>query len=470
MEPTQKTSQFIPARLSLWDTTSIIVGIIIGVGIFKTPSLICQNVAGPWQALGVWVLGGFLSLLGALTFAELASTYPRSGGDYVYLTRAYGSWVGFLFAWAQLAVIRTGGSIASVAFIFGDYAERIQPLGPGSGTIYAILAIVGLSLINIWGVNPGKRVQNTLTVAKVVGLGGIVLAGCFWASPVLAEIPKGASAEASFGMAMVFVLFAYDGWNEAVYVASEVQERRRNLPLALFWGTAGVMVIYLLVNLAYLQGLGFEGVRSSKVVAATLLETVMGDRGARLMSVLVMISALGSINGTIFAGSRIYAEMGRDHILFSPLGRWSPSWGTPVMALLIQAAISIGLAVVLGIWAGAGNADNFESAMAFTTPVFWSFFLLATLSLFVLRCKEPDAERPFRVPGYPVVPAVFAGLCAYMLRASILYAPDKALLGLVVVLAGLPLYFLSRRLGDKKTGTIEMKHPQLNEKGDPWNE
>jgi amino acid transporter len=390
-------------------------------------------------------------LCGALSFAELASSYPRSGGDYVYLTRAYGSWVGFLFAWAQLAVIRTGGSIAGVAFVFGDYARTLRDLGHLSGILYAALAIAVLTLINAWGVKPGKRVQNALTTAKVLGLAGIVLAGFCWSGSTAAVTTPAPPGLSSFAMAMVFVLFTYDGWNEAVYVTAEVQQRRRNLPLALILGTAAVTVIYLLVNAAYLAGLGFDRVRASSVVAADVLELALGEKGARVMSVLVMVSALGSINGTIFTGARIYAEMGTDHAVFSPLARWSGRWGTPVVSLLIQATISIGLVVGLGAW--SKDSGHFEAVMEFTTPVFWLFFLLAGLSLFVLRVKDRDIERPFRVPGFPLVPLIFCGACAYMLYGSITYNRNKALLGLGIVLAGLPLYFLSGRLRERAAPT-----------------
>jgi len=261
MTDRSSVTSLLQARLSLWDTVSIIVGIIVGVGIFSAPTAVFHNVAGPWAVLGVWALGGLLSLIGALCFAELASTYPRTGGEYLYLTRAYGAPVGFFFAWAQLTVIRTGGSIAAVAYFFGDSATRLWHLGPVASSLLAAAAILLLSCINVLGTAPGKRTQNILTVAKVLGLGGIVLAGFLCAGPHDPVQPVAASSEASFALAMIFVLYTYAGWNEAVYVCREVQDGRRNVPLALIVGTLAVTLIYLLVNAAYLAGLGFTAAR-----------------------------------------------------------------------------------------------------------------------------------------------------------------------------------------------------------------
>jgi amino acid transporter len=430
--------------LGLWDVTCLIVGIIVGAGIFYTPVAVLQNVSGPEAALGIWLLGGVLSLIGALCFAELASTYPRSGGEYVYLSRAYGRWVGFFFAWAQLAVIRTGGSIAAVAYVFADYARSFWDLGPGSAIIYAAGAIAVLTLINILGVNPSKRTQNVLTVSKVLGLGGIVLAGFFWAQPRPVEgAAMAAPTAGSLFLALLAVLYTYDGWNEAAYVAGEVRDRRRNLPRALMLGTAAVMVIYLLVNAAFLVGLGFDRARTSQAIAADVLAGPLGEFGGRAMSLLVMISVLGAIHGVIFASSRIYPELGADHRIFAPLAQWSSRLGTPVVSLLVQAAISI--ALVVGVGLTAQGQSGFVILLKYTSGVFLLFFLMTGISLFVLRWKDPGAERPYRVPWYPVLPLIFCGCCTLMLVGSVVDAPRQSLSGLGILLAGVPLYLLSRR-------------------------
>lgn len=435
----------IPAPLGLWDTVSIIVGIIIGVGIFSAPGKVFRSVSGPWETLGVWALGGVLSLIGALCFAELASAYPRSGGEYLYLTRAFGSGVGFLFAWAQLAVIRTGGSIAAVAYVFGDNAALLWPSGPGSAGVFAALAIAVLSIINVLGANPGKYTQNLLTIAKVAGLGAIILAGLVAAPAPATVAPKPVATVPSFALAMIFVLYTYDGWNEAVYVTSEVRDWRRNLPLALILGTVAVTIIYLLFNIACLLGLGFEAVQASPAVHADVIKLVLGERGAQGIIVLVMVSALGAVNGTIFTAARLYAALGSDHRLFAPLGWWNRRLQTPMCALLVQAAISIGMVLVVQSW--WRGQDGFEALVDCTAPVFWLFFLLTGVSLFVLRQKDAGIERPFRVPLYPLLPLIFCGWCAYMLYGSVRYAREQALVGIGILLVGLPLYLISRSLG-----------------------
>ncbi|HEV3263000.1 MAG TPA: amino acid permease [Gemmataceae bacterium] len=448
------------AQLSLWDATSIVVGVVIGVGIYESPPLIFQQLSGPWEAMGAWVLGGLLSLIGALCFAELASTYPRSGGEYVYLTRAYGSWVGFFFAWAQLTVIRTGGGIALLAYVFADYAATLHDFGPAGGAgmtvAYATLAILVLTSLNVLGLNPGKRTQNILTVAKVLGVLGVVLAGFLWAGARPETVRQTAAEPGSFALAMIFVLYAYDGWNEAVYVATEVQDRRRNLPLALLLGTGAITIIYLLINAAYLAGLSFPAAQSSGAIAADVLALPLGDWGARAMSVLVMVSALGALNGMILTGSRIYPELGADHPAFAPLARWSPRLGTPVCSLVIQAAVSIAMVAAVGTW--WQERRGFEALVRCTAPVFWFFFLLTGVALFVLRLRDRGLERPFRVPLYPWLPLIFCGWSGYMLYGSIRYAGKQGWVGIAILLAGLPVYLLSR-LWDSRAVAREGEAP-----------
>jgi amino acid transporter len=434
-----------PAPLGLWDTVSIIVGIIIGVGIYEAPDAVFAYASAPWQVAAVWLLGGVLSLLGALCFAELASTYPRSGGEYVYLSRAYGPAVGFLFAWAQLAIIRPGGGIAMPAYIFAKAARHLWDLGPWQSVGVAVLAIALLTFVNILGATPGKRTQNLFTLAKVASLAGIVGAGFFLSRPASVEgLPVRGRGDSFVGM-MIAVLYAYDGWNEAAYVSAEVRQQRRNLPLALLVGTVAVTLIYLLVNMAYIAGFGFDTARTHQVGAEGILKETLGPAGGRVMNVLVMVSVLGALTGMIFTGSRIFSELGADHRLFAPLGWWNPRLGTPVCSLLVQAFISIGM--VVGVAAYWQSKDGFDALLKCTAPVFWLFFLLTGTSLFVLRYKEPEVHRPFRVPLYPVVPLLFCGWSGFMLFGSLRELPSEAIVGVAVLLAGLPLYLISRSLG-----------------------
>jgi basic amino acid/polyamine antiporter, APA family len=457
-----------PAPLGLWDAVSIIVGIVVGVGIYETPPLILKNVSGPWMALGVWTVAGLLSLIGALCYAELATTYPRAGGDYVYLSRAYGPWAGFLFGWAQLAVVLSG-SIGMLAYVFADYAVKLWELERGTGFAFAALAVVALTLLNLLGVVFGKRTQNVLTAAKVLGLGGILVAGFFWAQPV--ETTK--LAEADFDavkFALVLVFVTYGGWNDAAYVAAEVRDRSRNVPRALILGTMGVTVIYLLVNGAYLRGLGFAGARQAEAVAADVLKLPLGQFGFKAMCLLVMISALGGVNGLIFSGSRVYSMLGTDHPIFAWLGRWRTKTGSPGGAMVTQAVIALILIAVVGTSPGRAAVDGllnqmgleaatweghggFETLLKCTAPVFWLFFLMTGLSLFILRFKDRGRERPFSVPLFPVVPFIFCCTCAYMIYSGIGYAGKLGLVGGGLLVVGLPLYALSRWMAGSKAST-----------------
>ncbi len=458
-DPNQSTDSP-PAHLGLGDAVSIIVGIVVGVSIFRASPLVFQNVSGPWMGLGAWALGGVLSFIGALCYAELATTYPRIGGDYVYLSRAYGRWVGFLFGWAQLAVILTG-SIGAMAYAFADYAVPLFDLAPRWTAWLAVGAVTVLTLLNLCGVLFGKTTQNVLTVAKVLGLLGMTVAGLVWGSGSW-EAREPISGP-GFGLAMVFVLYAYGGWNDAAFVAAEVRDRERNLPLALLLGITGITLIYLLINVAYLRGLGFEGLRGSSAPAADVLQNGVGPWGAKAISVLVMVSALGAINGLIFTGARVYAALGADHRVFALLGRWNMRLDVPAWALVTQGVITLALIMAVGTDAGRSAVDaalggaglqglpwdkyfgGFDTLVAGTAPVFWMFFLLTGLSLFVLRWKDPTRERKFKTPLYPVTPLVFCLMCAYMLYSSWDYARGLSLLGFVPLALGLPLYLLSRK-------------------------
>ena len=481
--PTARRNQ---GNLGLWSVISIIVGIVIGTTIFRVPWLIFANTSDPWTGLGVWAFGGFLAIVGAFCYAELATTYPRAGGDYVYLTRAYGPLVGYLFGWAQLAVIQTA-SIGLMAYVFAEYATAIfklddfTGLGLASEFSYAFLAVILLSLLNVVGVTVGKIAQNVLTVAKIAGMLAIVVAGFGWAESTPLEWPRPDPATAEWGaLAIILVLYAYGGWNDAAFVAAEVRNPRRNIPLALLLGVGIIIVVYLLINAAYIAGLGFDGMRQPGefLKARLLVDKAFGDHGANAISIIVMVSALGSANALIFAGSRVYATLGNDHPLFDWLGHWRPGFGTPILALIVQALITLGMVYIFGTREGQGiiNAgiavidqglaavglvkdigitakdnwqpgDAFDALVTYTAPVFWIFFLATGFSVFALRSRDPQLERPFSVPLYPLVPFIFCNMCAYMLYKSTIYIEWRAVFGFGLVLLGLPLYGLSRAIG-----------------------
>lgn len=441
MEPIRRPPDAVTARLGLWDATSIIVGIIIGVGIFELPASIFQKAPGPWEALGVWALGGVLVLVGALCFAELASTYPRSGGEYVYLTRTYGSAVGYLFAWAQFTVIRPG-SIGALAYIFAMYAAKLMTWDDAGILPLAILSVLALTAINLLGVTLGTTAQNLLTVAKVLGLICIIGIGWIWGDWNNVGVERRTVEGAWFAWAMIEILWVYAGWHECAYVAAEVKNPRTNLPLALLLGTIGVTVIYLLINGAFLLGLGLDGA-GQKTMAADLVALAWPGVGPQLISLLIVISALGAINGMIFTTARMFAEFGVEHRVFRPLAHWSGSWGTPARALIAQGfvtvAVIVGVALVRNVREGS---DGLYAMIAVTAATFWVFFFLTGLALIILRSKDADLPRPFRVPLYPVLPIVFCASCGYMVYGSIQAKPIESLFGLGILLAGLPFYFM----------------------------
>jgi amino acid transporter len=430
---------------SVTDTIALIVGVVIGIGIFKTPSMIAANTGRTDVFFLAWLAGGIISLIGALCYAELATAYPHTGGDYHYLTRAFGRKVGFLFVWSRMTVIQPG-SIAMLAFVFGDYLSQILPLGHSAHSLYAALSIAILTALNLMGAQKGKWTQNLLTAIKLIGLFSVVVVGMMFPSspsPIVAVDPN---PETSFGLAMVFVLLTFGGWNEAAYISAELHEVQRNMVRALLWGIGIITVVYLLMNLAYLRGLGLREMGQSEVVAADLISRILGQRGAKFISLLIVISSLGAINASLFTGCRTNYALGQDFSLFGFLGRWHGRSNTPTNALLFQGAIALVL-VLFGTLVRKG----FVTMVEYTAPVFWCFFLLTGLSLFVLRIKEPEVTRPFRVPLYPFTPLFFCMTCVYMLQSSVAYTGVGALVGLAVLLAG-ALLLLIIRVGHNEIG------------------
>ncbi len=427
--------------LELRDAIALIVGIVVGAGIFKTPSLVAANAGGAWAMLGLWLLGGVVSLIGALCYAELATACPHAGGDYHFLTRAYGKKLSFLFAWARLAVITTG-SIALLAFVFGDYCSRLYPLGVQSSAVYATLIVVVLTAVNIAGVKSGAATQNWLTALQVLGFLALIVAGLAFApAQETAAAPGGTDpAQPAWGLCMVFVLLTYGGWNEAAYISAEVKDGRRNMLRALVWGMCMITMLYLAVNLAFLRGLGLGGMARSQVVAADLLQRVWGSAGAWAISALIALSVLTSINATIIFGARSNYALGCDWPLLGFLGQWNARTGTPTRALLLQGVVALAL-----IAFGAVMRQGFETMVDYTAPVFWLFFLLTGIALFVLRWREPELARPFRVPLYPLLPLAFCASSAWLLYSSLAYTRLGALVGVGVLAAGLPLLVLAAR-------------------------
>lgn len=431
----QHTSQATPqATLNTTDAIGIIIGIVIGAGIFKMPALVASNVPNEVILIALWLIGGVISLIGALCYAELATHYPSSGGDYHFLYRAYGARLAFLFAWSRATVITTG-AIAALGFLFGDYATRLLPLGPYSSSIYAALLIILLTLINWQGIRQGTTTQNWLTALEVGGLIVIIVAGLALVTPGVPSAPVNVMNTtpwyAGIGLAMIFVLFTYSGWNEAAYLSAEIKQGERNIVRALVSSIVLITLLYLLVNWAYLRALGLPAMAQSQAVAADLLQKTWGESGALLITLLVMISAATSANATIIVGARSNYALGRDWSFLSLLGKWNERAGTPIIALLLQSGIAL-LLVLLGSFTQKG----FQSMIEFTSPVFWFFFLLVGLSLFILRHRDQDRQRSFRVPLYPLTPILFCLTCAYLLHSSLAYAGINAWIGVAVISVG----------------------------------
>ncbi len=442
---TQNTEAAPRQTLSVTDASAMIVGLIVGAGIFGTPAIVAGAVGSEAMLYAVWIAGGIFSIIGALCYAELATAYPSAGGEYHFLQRAFGRSLAFLYGWARMTVI-VAGSIAIFAYLFGDYMSRVINLGPYSSAIWATLIVVVLTYVNYRGIREGKATQNVFTALEVGGLVLIVVAGFLFATPpeVVAPVAEASTGQpwymgAGIGSAMIFVLFTYGGWNDAAYISAEVRDRDRNMVRALLLAIGVVTLLYVLVNAAYLHGLGYHAMARSDAVAADLLKAAWGSTGEKLIAIMIAIAALTSVNGSMIVGARSNYALGRDWSMLGYLGRWDQASGSPRNAMLVQGAIALAL-----VGLGAIQKSGFKGLVEYSLPVFWGFFLLTGIALFVLRAKEPDAPRPFRVPGYPVVPALFVLMCAYLLYSSLAYHRGHALVGLGVLAVGVVILLLAR--------------------------
>lgn len=429
--------------LSATDGMLLVIGMVVGAGIFKAPSIVAGNVGSGMEFALVWIAGGIASLCGALVYTELSGRFPETGGEYRFLQRAYGGGPSFVFAWSRMTVVQTG-AIAAVAYVFGDYAQQILPLGAKGAAIYAALGVAALTALNLAGTPQSKGLQKVLSACLVIALFAIAIAGL--TAPPLRELSAaGKPGAGGLGLAMIFVLLTYGGWNEAAYIAGEVREPRRNMLRILVGGILAIAVLYLVVNFSYYRVLGLEGMRSSTAVAADVMRRVAGDGGATVIALVVCVSALTTMNAAIITGARTNYAFGRDFSMLRTLGAWRETGSTPANALWVQGALTLAL-----VLAGSFTQDGFSAMVAYTTPVFWTFFLLCGIALFVFRARHGRPET-FRVPLFPLVPLVFCVTCAYMLYSSINYVRfavsfgNAVLAGIVVMVLGIPLYFFARR-------------------------
>jgi basic amino acid/polyamine antiporter, APA family len=433
--------------LTLFDTVNLVVGTIIGSGIFLVPAEIARAVREPGWMLAVWVVGGALTLLGALSLAELGAAMPDAGGIYTFITRAFGRLPGFLCGW-MLFTVATSGSIATLGAAFPIYLGAFVPLTPATAKLAGVLAIALLTWVNIVGVKNGARVGNVLTALKVGGLVAMVLVIFLLPGPPAdpatsapPPLPAGPVPLAAVGVALVAVLWAYEGWHDVSFAAGEIHEPQKNFPRGIVGGVSIVVGLYLLANLAYLKVLTPAEIAVSDRVALTAMTRVTGEWGGKLLTAAILCSILGAMNALILAGPRAYYQMARDGLFIERVSRVHPRWRTPVEALLFQGLWSAFLVLIIGGF-----------SQLFTYVIFggWIFYALAVLAVPALRRKEPALIRPFRVPGYPLVPLAFAATAFAIVVNTLVATPRESLLGLAFIALGVPVYWIQRKL--RKSG------------------
>jgi basic amino acid/polyamine antiporter, APA family len=436
-------------ELGLAAAASIVVGTVIGSGIFLVPKTMILEVGSPSMLFLVWIFGGILSLAGALTYAELSAAMPEAGGEYVYLREAYGPFWGFLYGWTQMWVAKSG-SIATLATGFFYYLANFRPeletvlyrsswLELRTGQLLAIGVILSLGVLNYFGVKVGGEVQIIVTILKVGLIAAIIVLGLFGGSAHAANFTTTTAARggfAGFFAALVAALWAYDGWNNVSMVSSEIKDPQRNLPRALVYGTGLVVLIYLLTNVAYFSVLSAHEVGGADRVAAEMMRRVWGTAGAAAVSVAAMISIFAALNGSILSGARVPYAAARDGLFFPSFGHVHPRYHTPAFSIL-----------ALSAWASilvlSGRYEQLLTLVIFPS---WILYGMATASVIVLRRKRPDLVRPYRTVGYPVVPALFVLVAVVLIFTTLVNFPRESGLGLILIAAGIPFYLHWNRL------------------------
>src|SRR6202521_540206 len=432
----------LPRRLGLWSAVAVLVGSTIGSGVFRSPSGIANRLPGPLPLLAIWLTGGLFALCGALTLAEVAGVFPRTGGVYVYIRESWGRLPAFLFVWSELLIIRAA-ALGAISTTFSEYFLRVLGYDPGvqpSSTYVHFIAAAAILLtatFNYVGIRWGSLVQNVTTLAKTGALLLIIILALVIGLPQTGghyspAVPAGSFAFGRFGLALVSVLWVYDGWADVSFVGGEVKDPEKNLPRVLIYGTLIIIALYLLANVAYLAVLPVEEIRHSKLVAADVAQRLMGAAGVAFVSVAVMVSAFGTLNGSVMTGGRILFVMAADGLLFKPIAKVHTKFQTPGVAIALEAGLGV-VFVLLGTFEQL--ADTFVTAIV-------PFYALAVAAVFAFR-RRPGYQPPVRVPGYPVVPAVFIVATILLLGNAIIDStsrvPTLSVLG--VILLGTPIYY-----------------------------
>jgi basic amino acid/polyamine antiporter, APA family len=440
--------------LGPWAAASIVVGTVIGSGIFLVPRSMIQRVGTPAMVFVIWIFGGLLSLAGALSYAELAAAIPEAGGEYAYLREAYGPVWGFLYSWTQMWVAKSG-SIATIATGFFYYLSNFfpsldkifytirLPIGPSGGPLefrygqlLAMVLILALAWLNYYGVKLGGDVQVVVTAVKVALIAAIVIAGLGFGH---AHAPAAAAATpltvAGFFAALVAALWAYDGWNNVSMVSSEIRDPQKNLPRALIRGTVGVIAIYLLANGAYFHVLSPAEVSGSARVAAEMMGRIAGAAGANLVSIAAMISIFAALNGSLLTGARVPYAAARGGYFFPALARVHPIYRTPGVSIL-----------ALGSWSALlVLSGRYEQLFTYVIFASWILYGMTAAAVIVLRKKRPDLTRPYHTTGYPLIPVLFVLVALVLVLATMLDSPRESLMGIAIILLGLPFYFYWKR-------------------------
>ena len=432
--PPPETSAAPARHVSVLYVVMVAVAMVVGAGIFRSPAEIAANADSSFAFFAAWIAGGLISLAGALCFAELATMLPNAGGDYHFLKTTYGKSVAFLFAWARFAVINTG-SIALLGFVLGDYANSVWSLGPNGSSWYALITIVAMTLFNLKGLYTGQAADYAMTGLEVGGLLIVFSAGVAiaiaGAPPLAPAAATGGGSAGTFGLALLFVLFAFSGWSEVSTLSAEIKDPNRGMRRALVASIATITLLYLLANWALWRGLGLAGLAASRTPASDVIERAFGGWAGILTALAISMATLTSINATIVVGARTTYAAAADWPRLHGLGHWNSVRGIPVAGIVSQGVVGL-LLVGLGTY----TRDGFITMVDYSSPVFWLFLTLSGFAVVVLRWRRPDLPRPFRVPLFPWLPLVFCGSCLFVLWSSLVYVKVGALVGVAVLALG----------------------------------
>jgi len=436
--PSTPSSASQPRRhLGAVQATVLALGMILTTDVLKTAPTVAAN-AGGWSFYGLWVLGGVISMVGALCYVEMAAAFPDAGGEYAFLRRAWGPQVGALLAWSRFAIMHTGW-IALMAWMFADYAAALWPMGPATRTAFAVGTVAVLTAVNLGHVRMGFLTQSALVLLVAVGFGAVVAAG--WIVPAVpptlhAAAPAGGHiaplAEGHIATALIYIFLAYGGWSDTATLSAEVRSTRYGMLVASIGSIAMLMVIYLALNRAMVSGLGFEGLARSSAPGADLARRAFGAKGAVIIVAIVGISTIASINSTLIVGARTTYAATRDSVALRFIGQWHGGRGTPARAVIAEG----GFAMVLTAAAGVARG-GFSTMVAYMTPVYWLFILLAMGAAIRLRLRHPEAERPIKTPLFPLFPLAFMAMAGWMLYASLTELGTGALFGAAVLAVGI---------------------------------